>query len=101
MQLRFDLEVHNTAETRMIGELLDGAAAWGSLLVDRMVEEHVGEHAAFAATLAGSTEDIAARMQDLADDLDAHMAAEERTFLSPQVLRNDVIKRRRRDDWHE
>jgi iron-sulfur cluster repair protein YtfE (RIC family) len=100
-ELRFDVDDHNTAEMRMVGDLLEGAAAWGTGLVDRMIEEHVGAHAAFRAALVGSPADVAARMQDLADELDAHMAAEERTFLNPQVLRDDVIQRRRRAAWHE
>jgi hypothetical protein len=37
-------------------------------------------------------------MDDLVDELDAHMAAEERTFLSPRVLRADVIDRHRRQE---
>ena len=51
-----------------------------------MLEEHVAEHAAFWEMLTGSTVEVAARMDELIDELDAHMAAEERTFLSPLVL---------------
>ena len=51
-----------------------------------MLEEHVAEHAAFRELLVGTAEDVAARMDDLVDELDAHMAAEERTFLNAAVL---------------
>jgi len=95
-QLRFDIDEHTDTESLVIGDLLQDAAEWGNVLVDRMIEEHVGAHDALLAALDGSAPDVALRMQDLAEQLDAHMAAEERTFLSPQVLRTDVITRRRR-----
>jgi hypothetical protein len=97
-QLRDLLATHNQTETAIIGELLHGPAAWGSLLVDRMLEEHVAEHAVFWELLSGSHDQIAERIDDLADELDAHMAAEERTFLSPVTLREDVIRTRTREN---
>jgi hypothetical protein len=96
--LRDDFAVHNTAETQVVRELLQGPAAWGSLLIDRMLEEHVAEHAAFWELLSGTRAEIAARITDLADELEAHMAAEERTFLAPATLRDDVIGVRTRED---
>jgi iron-sulfur cluster repair protein YtfE (RIC family) len=97
-RLRDEFSDHNQTETAIIGELLHGPAAWGSLLVDRMLEEHVAEHAAFWELLTGTRAEIAARLDDLAEELDAHMAAEERTFLSPQTLRDDTIRTRTRED---
>ena len=90
--LREDLAVHNEAETKIIAELLRGPAPWGKLMIDRMFEEHAGEHAAFWALLSGTRAEVAARIDDLADQLDAHMAAEERTFLAPATLREDVLR---------
>jgi len=87
---------HNQTETAIIGELLRGPSTWGTLLVDRMFEEHVAEHAAFWQLLSGSDAEVTERITDLAEELDAHMAAEERTFLSPLTLRDDVILRRTR-----
>ena len=46
-----------------------------SLLVDRMLEEHVAEHAAFWELLTGTRGEVAARIAALAEELDAHMAA--------------------------
>jgi hypothetical protein len=92
-QLRVDVDEHTATETLLVDNLLQGAAEWGTVLVDRMTEEHVGVHDALWAALSGPPEDVAGRMEDLAEELDAHMAAEERTFLSPQVLRDDVITR--------
>jgi hypothetical protein len=81
-QLRDEFAEHNRVETAVIADLLQGPATWGSLLVDRMVEEH---------------SEVAERIGELAEELDAHMYAEERTFLSPMTLRDDVIRRRTRD----
>jgi len=97
-QLRADLLEHNATEAELIRPLLDDSPGWGTVLVDRMGEAHLAEHAALLEMLAGSPGEVAARMSDLVDDLDAHMAAEERTFLSPLVLRHDVITRHRRQE---
>jgi hypothetical protein len=100
-QLRDELAQHNQTETEIVGELLQGPSAWGSLLVDRMLEEHVAEHAAFWELLSGTHGEIAGRIDDLAEEIDAHMLAEERTFLSPVTLRDDVIRTRTREDPNE
>ena len=96
--LRSDFMEHNVTESELVGPLLRDSPGWGTVLVDRMLEEHVAEHAAFWELLSGSAEDVAARIDDLVDELDAHMAAEERTFLSPLVLHPDVITRHRRQE---
>jgi len=90
--LREEFALHNQAETAAIGELLHGPASWGKLLIDRMFEEHIAEHAAFWELLSGPPAEVAARIDDLADELDAHMAAEERTFLAPATLRDEVLR---------
>jgi len=92
-QLRAELAVHNATETELVRPLLHGSPTWGAVLVDRMLEEHVGEHAAFWEILAGRADDVAIRIDDLVEQLEAHMAAEERTFLSPLVLQPDAIAR--------
>ena len=97
-QLRTAFAEHNDTETAVIQKLLHGPAAWGSLLVDRMFEEHVAEHAAIWERLSGPHGEIAARIDDLVEELDAHMAAEERTFLSPMTLRDDVLQVRTRQE---
>jgi iron-sulfur cluster repair protein YtfE (RIC family) len=99
--LRDELAQHNETETTMVRQLLKGPAAWGSLLVDRMLEEHVAEHAVFWELLSGTRSEIADRIDDLAEELDAHMLAEERTFLSPVTLRDDVIQARTREDLND
>ena len=95
--LREEFAVHNASETRVISDLMHGPAAWGSLMIDRMLEEHLAEHAAFWELLSGTRAEVAGRIADLADELEAHMAAEERTFLAPVTLRDDVIRTRTRE----
>lgn len=98
VQLRDAFTEHNASETDLVLPLLHGSPGWGTLLVDRMLEEHLAEHAAFWEMLAGSAAEVASRMDDLVEELDAHMAAEERTFLSPLVLHEDRIQRHRRQE---
>lgn len=95
-RLRADFADHNEAETVTIRQLLRRSTTWGALLIERMLEEHVGEHAAFWSLLSGTRGEVVERIDDLAEELDAHMAAEERTFLSPATLRDDVIDARAR-----
>lgn len=97
-RLRSEFIEHNATEQDLVRPLLKDSPGWGAVLIDRMMEEHVAEHAAFWEALSGSVADVATRMDDLLDELDAHMAAEERTFLSPVVLHNDVIARHRGED---
>jgi iron-sulfur cluster repair protein YtfE (RIC family) len=97
-RLRADFMEHNTTESELIRPLLRDSPGWGALLIDRMLEEHIAEHAAFWQSLEGSAHDVAGRIDDLVDELDAHMAAEERTFLSPMVLDPDAIARRRQPE---
>jgi iron-sulfur cluster repair protein YtfE (RIC family) len=79
---------HNQSEEALLAPILRVDPAWGPARIARMLEEHSAEHGAFRAMLDGTSLEVAARLPDLADDLDAHMAAEERTFLSPGVLRS-------------
>ena len=48
--------------------------------VDVTRRSHVAEHAAFWELLSGPRGEVATRIDDFADELDAHIAAEERTF---------------------
>lgn len=89
--LREEFAAHNQTETAAVSRLMHGPAAWGSLMIDRMFEEHVAEHAAFWELISGTRSEVAARIDDLADELEAHMAAEERTFLAPMTLRDGVL----------
>lgn len=92
LQLLRDLFVaHNASEERLLGPILREDYAWGQARVDRMLEEHRAEHAEIRASMTGSDREVAERVADLKEMVEAHMAAEERTFLSPRVLRDDVV----------
>lgn len=89
--LRDAYTAHNAFELSKLEPMLRDADAWGPARVARMVEEHAAEHEALEDVLTGTTEEVAMRFDDFAELVDAHMAAEERTFLSAQVLHDDVV----------
>ena len=95
-QLKADFDEHNRTETRLLLPLLlresQGRGTRGTLLAERMLEEHAAEHAAFWQRIDAPRHDVAAHIDELSEELDAHMAAEERTFLSPLILRADEIE---------
>lgn len=95
--LREELIAHNAAETVVIRKLLQGPSAWGSRLIDGMLDEHLAEHAALSELLSGTRAEVAGRIEQLADELDAHMTVEERTFLAPTTLRDDILQARARE----
>jgi len=92
-RMRADVYQHNLSETELIRPLLVQGQRWGELLIGRMLEEHLAEHVAMWAVMEQPARVVAFELEELAEDLDAHMAAEERTFLARDVLREDVISR--------
>ncbi len=90
-ELRRAFSRHNESEEALLEPMLSATDAWGPQRIARMVEEHVGEHAAFRQALSAPVADLVPRLAELAEELEAHMLAEERTFLSPQVLRDDLV----------
>lgn len=84
-ELRLAFAAHNGSEEVLLVPVLAGDPAWGPARIARMMEEHVAEHAAMRALMAG--EEATDHLAEIAEELDAHMAAEERTFLSAHVLR--------------
>jgi iron-sulfur cluster repair protein YtfE (RIC family) len=83
---------HNASEEELLEPILRLDFAWGPARIARMLEEHAAEHASFREAMSGPALEIAGRIAELIEDIDAHMAAEERTFLSPGVLRDDVVE---------
>lgn len=95
-RMRSDVYQHNLSESALIRPLLSQSKDWGDLLVGRMIEEHLAEHVAMWTVLEQPARVVAFELEELAEDLDAHMAAEERTFLASHVLRDDVISQHRK-----
>jgi iron-sulfur cluster repair protein YtfE (RIC family) len=85
---------HNLTESELIRPLLASTQRWGDLLIDRMIEEHLAEHVAMWTVLNQPAIVVALELDELAAELDAHMAAEERTFIA--VLRPDLISNHRK-----
>ena len=88
IELRAVLTAHNAYEEAYLAPMLAVDAAMGPRRVSRMLEEHMAEHAAMVATLTGAELDVARRIPELVEELEAHLQAEERTFLSAAVLRD-------------
>lgn len=86
--LRAALVTHNADEQALLEPLLAGQDRAGVLRHLRLLEEHAAEHDLFEHLLDRTLTSVAAHMDELAADLDAHMLAEERTFLSPIVFRD-------------
>jgi hypothetical protein len=85
-RLREAYTAHNAFELSVLEPMIRDADDWGPARVARMVEEHGAEHRALEDLLNGSVTEIALRFDEFSELVDAHMAAEERTFLSTQVL---------------
>jgi hypothetical protein len=86
-RLRLAFEAHNRHEESVLPRLLHEVDAFGEVRVARMVSDHGDEHRSLRRRLDGPTHELRATM----DQLRAHLAAEERVFLSPRVLRDDVV----------
>jgi hypothetical protein len=87
-ELRRAFEEHNRYEEAALRPLLADQDRWGPARVGRMLEEHVGEHQAFIACLTRDTPCTTAALAEFVEEVDAHMAAEERVFLNVAVLRD-------------
>jgi hypothetical protein len=87
-RLRLAFAAHNVFEERLLRPVLIGSDAFADVRIERMVEDHVGEHRAMHAQLA-TTETTALR--ECLAMLRAHLDAEERYLLSSRVLRDDVV----------
>jgi iron-sulfur cluster repair protein YtfE (RIC family) len=89
---RHALEAHNQIEESHLAPLLRSVDAWGPVRVDQMVLEHLDEHAALVAMFESDDGQVLARaIPALAAELRHHMAREEKTFLSGEVLQDSIV----------
>ena len=87
-RLRIAFDAHNRSEEQLLRPVLLGTDSFGEVRVERMVEEHVGEHRAMRAQLGSpATADLRAVIASLR----AHLDAEERYLLTPRVLRDEQV----------
>ncbi|MEO6773660.1 MAG: hypothetical protein ABI467_11680 [Kofleriaceae bacterium] len=94
-RMRAEIYEHNLSETELIRPLLASTQDWGEQLICRMIEEHLAEHVAMWTVLNQPAIVMALELDEFAEELDAHMAAEERTILAPHVLHPEVISKHR------
>jgi hypothetical protein len=87
-ELRIAFTAHNELEQSLLEPLLQATGTWGPARIERMREEHAAEHAAFVAFLGQPLEVLARNVVDFVEDLEAHMQAEERTFLHRAVTKD-------------
>jgi hypothetical protein len=87
-RLRLAFDAHNKLEEELLRPVLLAADAFGAVRIDRMVEDHVGEHRAMRTRLGSST---TSELRAVIESLRAHLESEERYFLTSKVLRDDVV----------
>jgi len=87
-RLRVAFDAHNRFEEQLLRPVLLDGDAFGAARIDRMVQEHVGEHRVMRDQLATDT---VGKLEAVIADLRAHLAAEERYFLTSRVLRDDLV----------
>jgi len=87
-RLRIAFDAHNRYEEQFLRPVLGDIDAFGEVRLDRMVADHVEEHGLVRAGLDGNVTD---ELRLTLDRLRNHLAMEERDFLSPKVLRDDLV----------
>ncbi len=87
-RLRLAFDAHNTFEEQLLRPVLIEGDAFAAVRIDRMIEDHVGEHRTMRARLT-STE--TSELRDVVETLRAHLDAEERYLLTAKVLRDDLV----------
>ncbi|HSO40397.1 MAG TPA: hemerythrin domain-containing protein [Labilithrix sp.] len=88
------LRAHNTHEEAALRRILPTIDPWGKARAERMLSEHIVEHAALQKTLidasAAADVEVAARaVLQLVEQLTEHMAVEEKAFLGADLLNDD------------
>ena len=92
-ELRLAFTTHNDREQAWLEPMLQTTGSWGPARIARMVEEHAAEHLAFRTFLEQPLPEIAHDLVDFSEEIEAHMAAEESTFLSAAVAEEATANR--------
>ena len=87
--LRIAFDTHNQFEEQLLRPVLLDADWLGAVRVSRMVEDHVEEHRSMRRELDHTT---TAELRAVLASLLAHLASEERYFLTRRVLRDDLVR---------
>jgi hypothetical protein len=86
-RLRLAFDAHNQFEEHLLRPVLRELDAFADVRIEEMIADHVSEHRAISHQLDGPTAELRASLYELR----AHLAAEERYFLSSRVLRDDLV----------
>lgn len=87
-RLRLAFDAHNKFEEQILRPVLMAHDAFGAVRIDRMIDDHVQEHAAMRARLgAPATEGL----RDIIETLRAHLEAEERYLLTSKALLDGTV----------
>jgi hypothetical protein len=86
-RLRGAFEAHNHFEEQVLRPILRTLDAFGDVRIEYMFADHVDEHRALRHRLDGPTAELRVTLYQLR----AHLAGEERYFLSARVLRDGVV----------
>lgn len=87
-KLRLAFDAHNKFEEQLLRPVLRELDAFGDVRIERMFDDHVGEHRAMRAQLGS---DATNTLRATIDELRVHLQGEERYFLSSKVLRDDLV----------
>jgi iron-sulfur cluster repair protein YtfE (RIC family) len=87
--LRQTFDTHNELEEQLLPPVMIDTDWLGAVRVARMIEDHVEEHGALARELETTT---SSELRGVLASLRAHLDSEERYFLSPKVLRDDLAR---------
>lgn len=83
--LRTAFDAHNKFEEQLLRPVLLASDSFGTVRVDRMVDDHVAEHRMVRERLSSPA---TSALRDVIETLRAHLDAEERYLLSSRVLRD-------------
>lgn len=87
LELRAAFDAHNRFEEELLQPMLRELDAFADVRIERMVEDHLHEHRSIRDHLDGPTAELRGSLYELR----AHLAAEERYFVTARVLRDDVV----------
>jgi iron-sulfur cluster repair protein YtfE (RIC family) len=87
--LRRAFDAHNQFEEQLLRPMLLDVDWSGPVRVSRMIEDHVSEHRSMRRDLDATT---TSELRAVLANLRAHLAFEERYFLTKKVLRDDLVR---------
>ncbi len=87
--LRATFDAHNELEETLLPPMIIDTEWLGAVRVSRMIEDHIEEHGALARELETQT---SSELRSVLASLRAHLDTEEHYFLSPKILRDDLVR---------